>query len=75
MLARAIVAFGQIRFRDAASEAGIASSGWSVAAGWFDYDGDGALDLLVVNHLDWGPADDRFGGDRDRGLRIYCSPT
>ncbi len=62
-------------FEDVTSEAGIASQDWSVAAGWFDYDKDGQLDLFVVNYLDWDPADDRFCGDRDRGLRIYCSPT
>lgn len=62
-------------FRDVTSEAGIASQGWSVAAGWFDYDRDGWLDLLVVNYLDWDPTEDRYCGDRDRNLRIYCSPT
>ena len=62
-------------FADVTSEAGIASPGWAVAAGWFDYDRDGLLDLFVVNYLDWEPADERYCGDRDRGLRIYCSPT
>ena len=62
-------------FTDVTSEAGIASENWSVAAGWFDYDKDGQLDLFVVNYLDWDPGDDRFCGHRDRGLRIYCSPT
>jgi hypothetical protein len=66
---------GRGKFSDVTSEAGITSAVWSVAAGWFDYDRDGALDLLVVNYLDWDPADDRFCGDRDRDLRIYCSPT
>ena len=62
-------------FTDVTSEAGIAAELWSVAAGWIDYDKDGQLDLFVVNYLDWDPEDDRFCGDRDRGLRIYCSPT
>ena len=62
-------------FSDVTSHAGIASPVWSVAAGWFDYDRDGLLDLFVVNYLDWDPADDRYCGDRDRNLRIYCSPT
>src|SRR5271154_4022277 len=26
---------------------------WSVTAGWFDYNNDGLLDLLVVNYLDY----------------------
>ena len=66
---------GRGEFHDVTAEAGIFSPGWSVAAGWFDYDRDGSLDLFVVNYLDWDPGDDRFCGDRERGLRIYCSPT
>lgn len=66
---------GRGKFSDVTSKAGIGSSGWAVAAGWFDYDRDGSLDLFVVNYLDWDPADKRHCGDRDRGLRIYCSPT
>ena len=62
-------------FTDVTSEAGIAGEFWSVAAGWIDYDKDGQLDLFIVNYLDWDPEDDRFCGDRDRELRIYCSPT
>lgn len=37
------------RFRDATEEAGLAYSGHSSAADFFDYDGDGRLDLLVTN--------------------------
>ena len=66
---------GRGKFSDVTSKAGIGSSGWAVAAGWFDYDRDGSLDLFVVNYLDWDPADERHCGDRDRGLRIYCSPA
>ena len=66
---------GRGQFSDVTVEAGIGSADWSVAAGWFDYDRDGELDLFVVNYLDWDPGTERFCGDRDRGLRIYCSPT
>ncbi|MFZ0305559.1 MAG: CRTAC1 family protein [Terracidiphilus sp.] len=46
---------------------------FSVAAGWFDYDNDGFLDLIVINYLDWTPATDIVC--LDRGLSSYCSPT
>ena len=66
---------GDGTFEDVTTPAGISSEAWAVAAGWFDYDNDGALDLLVINYLDWDLSMDRFCGDRDRDLRIYCSPT
>ena len=66
---------GDGTFEDVTARTGISSEAWSVAAGWFDYDNDGALDLLVVNYLDWNLSMDRYCGDRDRALRIYCSPT
>ncbi len=47
---------------------------WSVAAGWFDYDNDGKLDLFVVNYVRWDPAHERFCGDEAAGTRIYCHP-
>jgi hypothetical protein len=40
----------------------------------FDYDNDGWLDLFVVNYAHWTPDFDRFCGDRDRNLRVYCHP-
>ncbi len=65
---------GNGRFEDATEEAGIKSDKWSVAAGWFDYDNDGWLDLFVVNYAKWTPDYDRFCGDRERNLRVYCHP-
>jgi hypothetical protein len=46
---------------------------FSVAAGWFDYDNDGFLDLIVINYLDWSPATDVVC--MGRGVSAYCSPT
>ena len=45
-----------------------------MAAGWFDYDRDGKLDLWVVHYAKWSAAEDRYCGDAARGIRIYCHP-
>ena len=51
--------------------AGVAAAGWSVSAGFFDYDNDGLLDLFVGRYLDW---------DIDRNIlcgvpfHAYCRP-
>jgi hypothetical protein len=47
---------------------------WSVAAGWFDFDNDGLLDLFVVNYVAWDPAKERFCGDSGNQVRTYCHP-
>lgn len=65
---------GDGTFTDVTEGSGIGSLEWSVAAGWLDYDLDGRPDLLVVNYADWTTEFDRFCGDRDRGLRVYCHP-
>jgi len=62
------------RFEDVAAEAGLASGEWVVGAGFFDYDNDGWLDLLAVNYTVWAPETDRFCGDAERGIRVYCHP-
>ena len=38
------------------------------------YDNDGWLDLFVVNYAHWTPDFDRYCGERDRNLRVYCQP-
>ena len=65
---------GNGKFEDVTQKAGIKSDKWSVAAGWFDYDNDGWLDLFVVNYAHWTPEFDRYCGDRERNLRVYCHP-
>lgn len=43
------------KFVDVTASAGVAGkpTAWSSACGWFDYDNDNDLDLLVCNYLDW----------------------
>ena len=41
------------RFEEVAAGAGVADSGWGTSAAWFDYDGDGLLDLFVCRYVDW----------------------
>ncbi|MEP6601456.1 MAG: VCBS repeat-containing protein, partial [Nitrospirota bacterium] len=64
---------GDGTFEDVTKASGIQSGQWAVAAGWFDYDNDGKLDLLVA-HYSNTPMQDRFCGNRERGIRIYCHP-
>ena len=64
---------GNGTFEDVTEKAGIKSGEWAVAAGWFDYDNDGLLDLIVVHYSDT-PLQDRFCGNQEKGLRVYCNP-
>ncbi len=42
-------------FRDLTEQAGVAGAeqDWSTSCGFFDYDNDGLLDLIVCNYVDW----------------------
>jgi hypothetical protein len=52
---------GDGTFTDVTAKAGLSGAMhngrkmWSIAAGWFDYNRDGLLDLFVVNYVDWDP--------------------
>lgn len=66
---------GDGTFEDVTAKAGVANRGqWAVAAGWFDYDNDGWLDLFVVNYVKWDPRTEPFCGDAKAGYRSYCHP-
>ena len=66
---------GDGTFEDVTEQAGLAEKGkWAVAAGWFDYDNDGLLDLFVVRYVQWNPAAELFCGFPEKGIRQYCNP-
>jgi hypothetical protein len=69
---------GNGTFTDVTERAGVAAihpklgKTWSTAAGWFDYDNDGRLDLFVTNYVNWSLKDEplcKFGE-----IVSYCSP-
>jgi len=70
---------GDGTFTDVTDKAGVGGfvpkigKAWSVAAGWFDYNNDGRLDLFVVNYLDYGVK--TAVPCVQQGLPVYCSPV
>jgi enediyne biosynthesis protein E4 len=66
---------GNGTFTDVTAKSGVADEGgWSTSAGWFDYDKDGWLDLVVTNYIDWSPKNNMWCGERRPGYRSYCHP-
>jgi enediyne biosynthesis protein E4 len=66
---------GNGTFTDITAKAGVADGGgWSTSAGWFDYDKDGWLDLVVTNYIEWSPKNNVWCGERRPGYRSYCHP-
>jgi hypothetical protein len=62
-------------FTDVTAKVGVADKDkWSTSAGWFDYDKDGWLDLLVTNYIEWTPQTNQWCGEKRPGYRSYCHP-
>jgi hypothetical protein len=61
-------------FVDVTAAAGAGSASWGTSCGFLDADRDGHLDLFVTNYLDAGRANNRFCGDSNKRLRVYCHP-
>ncbi|MGB8031339.1 MAG: CRTAC1 family protein [Terracidiphilus sp.] len=70
---------GDGTFTDVTEKAGVGGAipkygkAWSVAAGWFDYNNDGLLDLFVVNYLNYDIKSASLCAQE--GLPAYCSPV
>jgi hypothetical protein len=66
---------GDGTFTDITRKAGVGDLGqWSTSAGWFDYDKDGWLDLVVTNYIEWSPQNNIWCGEHRPGYRSYCHP-
>lgn len=65
---------GDGTFEDVTAKAGVAASGWSTSAGFFDYNNDGKLDLFVCRYLDWTFQNNIPCGEGKPGGRAYCHP-
>ena len=70
---------GDGTFTDVTAKAGLGGAlhagrkMWSIAAGWFDYNNDGLLDLFVSNYCQWDPQHEpACTGLVGRG---YCHPN
>jgi len=65
---------GNGTFTDVTAKAGVSNSGrWGASAAWFDYDGDGRLDLFVANYAKFS-----FDGPQHcsyQGQPSYCAQT
>ncbi len=70
---------GNGTFTDVTAQAGVTGTvpglgkAWAVTAGWFDYNNDGLLDLLVVNYLDYDIKTAALC--HVEAVPTYCSPN
>ncbi len=66
---------GDGTFTDVTEKAGVSNTGqWGASAGWFDYDKDGWLDLVITNYIEWSPKNNIWCGEHRPGYRAYCHP-
>jgi hypothetical protein len=65
---------GKGAFTDVTRAANVGLGGWSTSCAFLDVDVDGDLDLFVTNYLDATTANNRFCGDAQRRIRVYCHP-
>ncbi len=61
------------KFVDVTKSSGAGDSGWGTSAAFFDYDGDGRLDLFLARYVEWSPAKDIYCS-LDGTHKAYCTP-
>lgn len=64
---------GDGTFTDVTHEAGLGNPLWGSSAAFLDYDGDGWLDLYVVNYLEYD-VKASYPPCKTRGVQTYCHP-
>jgi enediyne biosynthesis protein E4 len=65
---------GDGTFTDVTQKAGIVAPGWTTSALWFDYDGDGLLDLFVCSFVQYDKASQSVCISARGGKPGYCIP-
>jgi hypothetical protein len=65
---------GDGTFTDVTENAVVGDEQWGASAAFADVDADGYLDLYVVNFVDFSFDNNKFCGDKKKGIRSYCGP-
>ena len=67
---------GDGTFKNVTVGSGLDTPGWSSGGAFLDFDNDGDLDLYLSRYGDWEwPKDaEKWCGDTNKKLRMYCSP-
>jgi hypothetical protein len=67
---------GDGTFEDQSEVSGLGDPAWSTGAAWLDFNGDGILDLFVVNHIEFDlDAVNERGKSLYLGQSVYYGPT
>lgn len=69
------LSLGDGTYEEVGEEWGVADQRWGTGAAIFDFNRDGIADLYVCNYGQWDWESSLFCGDREKNVRIYCSPS